>query len=68
MIRGFDEAVQLMNKGMVGKVYIPGMLAYGPQGNPPKIKPYEHLIFDLEIMDIRDKAPEQPAMLPPQKN
>jgi FKBP-type peptidyl-prolyl cis-trans isomerase len=68
MIRGFDEAVQMMNKGMVGKVYIPGMLAYGPQGNPPKIKPYEHLIFDLEVMDIRDKAPEQPAMLPPQKN
>lgn len=68
MIRGFDEAVQMMNKGMVGKVYIPGMLAYGAQGNPPKIKPYEHLIFDLEITDIQDKAPEQPVMPPPQKN
>ncbi|HUR64895.1 MAG TPA: FKBP-type peptidyl-prolyl cis-trans isomerase [Chitinophagaceae bacterium] len=68
MIKGFDEAVLMMAKGTKVKVYIPSALGYGPQGRQPNIKPNEHLIFDLELVDIKDKAPEQPAMPPtPQK-
>jgi FKBP-type peptidyl-prolyl cis-trans isomerase FkpA len=41
-------------------------LAYGPQGNPPKIQPNENLIFELEVLDISDKAPA-PQQLPMQQ-
>jgi FKBP-type peptidyl-prolyl cis-trans isomerase FkpA len=62
MIKGFDEGVQLLGKGGKAKMYIPSMLAYGPQPPSPDIKPFEHLIFDVEVVDILDKAPAQPAM------
>ena len=58
MIKGFDEAMFFMRKGSVSKVYIPSMLAYGPSPTSPNIKPYEHLIFDIEVVDVMDKAPD----------
>lgn len=66
MIRGFDEAVLMMQKGSAIRVYIPSMLGYGQNGNPPRIKAFENLVFDLELLDIKDKAPEQQPM-PPMK-
>ena len=60
MIKGFDEAIMLLRKGGSAKVYIPSLLGYGAQPNSPLIKPYEHLIFDLVLVDIKDKAPAQP--------
>ena len=62
MIKGFDEGVQLLSKGGKAKLFIPSMLAYGPQPPSPEIKPFEHLIFDVEVVDVQDKAPAQPAM------
>ncbi len=59
MIKGFDEAVQMMKPGSSARVYIPSLLGYA--GNPdPRtgIKPFEHLIFDLTIVDVKDKAPD----------
>jgi FKBP-type peptidyl-prolyl cis-trans isomerase FkpA len=61
MSKGFDEAMLLLKKGAKGKIYVPSLLAYGGQPGTPLIKPYEHLIFDIEMLDIKDKAPEQPA-------
>lgn len=66
MIKGFDEAVLMMRKGAVIKAYIPATLGYGATGNPPNIKPNEHLVFDIEITEVADKAPA-PPMPPPQK-
>lgn len=65
MIKGFDEAVMLMRKGSIAKVYIPSMLAYGATPQSPKIKPFDHLIFDLEIKDIQEKMPTRPDMPQP---
>lgn len=62
MIKGFDEGVQLLSKGGKAKMFIPSMLAYGPQPPSPDIKPFEHLIFDVEVVDVQDKAPAQPNM------
>jgi FKBP-type peptidyl-prolyl cis-trans isomerase FkpA len=61
MSKGFDEAMLLLRKGAKGKIYVPSLLAYGGQPGTPLIKPYEHLIFDIEMLDIKDKAPAQPA-------
>lgn len=62
MIKGFDEGVQLLGEGGKGRFFIPSMLAYGPQAPSPVIKPFEHLIFDVEVVDVQDKAPAQPGM------
>ena len=52
-IQGFEEGVKQLAKGGKAKIYIPSMLGYGVQGAPPKIKPYEHLIFEVETLDIK---------------
>jgi FKBP-type peptidyl-prolyl cis-trans isomerase FkpA len=65
MIKGFDEAVMMMKPGSSAKVYIPSMLAYGQAPQSPDIKPYEHLIFDITVVDVKDKAPEAKKMPPP---
>ena len=63
MIKGFDEAVMLMKAGGTAKVYIPSLLAYGGNPNPRSgIKPFEHLVFDIEIVDVKDTAPQQKPM------
>jgi FKBP-type peptidyl-prolyl cis-trans isomerase len=58
MIKGFDEAALLLRKGSVARVYIPSVLGYAGQPNSPNIKPYENLVFDIEVLDVKDKAPE----------
>jgi len=60
MIRGFDEAMKLMRVGGIAKVYIPSLLAYGASPTSPLIKPYENLIFDIEIKNVQDKMPDAP--------
>ncbi len=66
MVRGFDEAILMMRKGAVVKVFIPSPLGWGdrpPQGSP--IKPFANTIFDIEMIDIKDKAPAQPGQPQP---
>lgn len=67
MIKGFDEGMFLLRKGSVARIYVPSMLAYGPSPNSPNIKPYESLIFDIEVLNVQDKAPEQPTVMPDKK-
>ncbi|HMU47412.1 MAG TPA: FKBP-type peptidyl-prolyl cis-trans isomerase [Chitinophagaceae bacterium] len=57
MITGFDEAVEFMKNGGTARVYVPSSLAYGPRPGTDKIKPYEHLIFDVTIVDVKDRMP-----------
>ena len=67
MIKGFDEALLLVQKGTRAKVYIPSALGYGaapPPGAP--IKPYQHLMFDFTVLEVSEKAPEAP--MPPPAN
>ena len=61
MIKGFHEGVKALKKGSKARIFIPSTLAYGQ--NPPstEINPNENLIFDLEILEVSDKAP-QPNM------
>lgn len=66
MIRGFDEGVQGLKEGAKARIFIPSMLAYGAQPPSPQIKPYEHLIFDVEVLDVSAAQAPQPMM--PQGN
>ena len=62
MIRGFDEGVRLLREGGRGRFYIPSTLAYGAQSPSPDIKPFEHLIFEVQVLSVKAEAPPQPAM------
>lgn len=53
LIPGFTEGTQLIGKGGKITLYIPGNLAYGPNGQPAAgIAPNEMLVFDIELVDI----------------
>ena len=62
MIKGFDEGVRFLGLGGKAKVYVPSLLGYGATPGSPLIKPYENLIFDILITDIKDKAPVRADM------
>ena len=54
VIRGWTEALQLMQLGSKYKLFIPQELAYGANPHPGgAIKPFETLIFEVELLDIK---------------
>ncbi|HEX5023850.1 MAG TPA: FKBP-type peptidyl-prolyl cis-trans isomerase [Agriterribacter sp.] len=64
-IRGFDDGLRQLGKGAKGRLFIPSVLAYGTQGSG-KIKPNSSLIFEIEVLDVKDAAaPQAPPALTP---
>ncbi|RYY86763.1 MAG: FKBP-type peptidyl-prolyl cis-trans isomerase [Chitinophagaceae bacterium] len=58
MLKGFDEAIQMLKQGDKARVLIPSSLAYGE--NPPpggKIGPNEILMFDVELRSVSAADP-----------
>jgi FKBP-type peptidyl-prolyl cis-trans isomerase FklB len=52
VIKGWQEALQLMPKGSKWRLYVPYNLAYGEQGAGGAIGPYSTLIFEVELLKI----------------
>jgi peptidylprolyl isomerase len=53
VIKGWDEAMQLLNKGSKARLVIPSELGYGSMGaGNGVIPPNATLIFDVELIDI----------------
>jgi peptidylprolyl isomerase/FKBP-type peptidyl-prolyl cis-trans isomerase FklB len=52
VIKGWSEAMQLMNVGSKYRLVIPSDLAYGEQGVAPTIQPNSVLIFEVELLGI----------------
>ena len=70
VIPGWDIGLRYFAKGARGSLYIPAMLAYGPQANGA-IKAYENLAFDIEVRDVtaapKVAAPKVAAPAAPKK-
>ncbi|NCU04048.1 MAG: hypothetical protein GXC73_08690 [Chitinophagaceae bacterium] len=67
-IPGFEDAVKQIGKGGKLKAFIPSALAYGAQGSPPRIKPNESLVFEIELLDVTTPKPVAPPTVPPAQN
>jgi FKBP-type peptidyl-prolyl cis-trans isomerase len=52
VIKGWTEALQLMNIGSKFKIFVPSELAYGDRSAGPKIGPGSVLIFEIELLEI----------------
>lgn len=65
VIAGWDEGLKYFKKGGKGTLYIPFFLAYDKQ-NGPGGTPFESLIFDVVIEDVKDApAPAAPPVQAP---
>jgi peptidylprolyl isomerase len=52
VIKGWDQGVEGMKVGGRRELVIPGSLAYGAAGSPPKIGPNETLIFVIDLLKV----------------
>ena len=71
VIDGFKEALTTMPVGAKWKLFIPSELAYGEERRSADIAPNTVLIFELELLEIKDAPPAPagggfPVPIPPQ--
>ena len=52
VIKGWVEALQLMNEGSKWRLFIPSELGYGAQQAGEMIPPHSTLIFEVELIEV----------------
>jgi len=53
VVKGWQEALQMMPVGSKWQIFIPSDLGWGDQGAPPLIGPGAVVIFEVELLDIK---------------
>jgi FKBP-type peptidyl-prolyl cis-trans isomerase len=62
VIRAWDEGFAFFGKGGKGRIFAPSMQAYGGQkkdaaGASPAIPAFSHLMFEIEVLDVKSQQP-----------
>lgn len=65
VIPGMVEGLQQVGVGGKIKLYVPPHLAYGDDGVPGGIPPASTLVFDVEVLGVKDSAKFVPPPAPP---
>lgn len=58
VIPAWTEALQLMREGSKWKLFVPPELAYGEAGKGSRIPPNSTLIFEIELLSVKDGEKE----------
>ena len=58
VIKGWTEALQLMHVGDKWQLFVPSDLAYGPNKRSELIEANSTLIFEIELLDIKEQEKE----------
>ncbi len=53
VIKGWDEALPMMNVGGKAKLVIPSEIGYGAMGMQGGIPPYSPLVFEVEVVGVK---------------
>ncbi|MBI3718994.1 MAG: FKBP-type peptidyl-prolyl cis-trans isomerase [Sphingobacteriales bacterium] len=54
MIKGFDLGIKGQKEGAQIRVFIPAKEGYGADGRGDVIKPFDNLIFDINLLTVKD--------------
>jgi FKBP-type peptidyl-prolyl cis-trans isomerase len=54
--RGFQYGVSTLREGSKARFIVPSSLAFGHDGNGVMVAPYQTIIYDVEIMEVKTKA------------
>jgi FKBP-type peptidyl-prolyl cis-trans isomerase len=56
LIQGWEEGIEVLNKGGIAAFLIPSAKGYGVNGSYPSIPPYTPLIFVISVVDIKTNS------------